>query len=118
LPVLSGAPGGEVLIEGPDGSLRREQADAEGRLSGVPAPRVGLYRVSSGPAEEREIGASLLSSQETTLIQVPEIRFRETAVGASVTRLKTDRPLWFPLACLGFVALLGEWWYFHRRPGG
>lgn len=63
-----------------------------------------------------ERGASLLSSSETRLIGVEQIQFNEQlSVAATTTPLKTDRSLWWTLACVGFVVLLVEWWFFNRR---
>ena len=68
-----------------------------------------------------EVGGvrSLLSPGETSLAAVEAIEFNERlAVVAATATVKMDRPLWAWL-CLGALGvLLGEWWYFQRRPGG
>ncbi len=73
----------------------------------------------SGGGATRKVGASLLSSSETTLAGVEQLQFSEDlSVRAAAGELKTDRPLWPLLALVGFVVLLGEWWYYQRGAGG
>jgi len=112
------APGCTCRIEGPGGIERSETTGADGRLSGVPAPRVGVYTVHEGGVERARIGASLLSSSETRLAAVEEIRFDEDiAVAVSETPVKTNRSLWPLITVIAFCLMLGEWLYYHRSPG-
>jgi len=102
----------------PDGSRHQVQADAQGRLAGIPAPRAGCYTVSAPGTDTVRLGASLLSAAESGLASVAEIQFSEDlTVRAAARSLPTERPLWASLGLLAFVALLGEWWYYQRRTG-
>lgn len=119
LPPVTLQPDRDFEIIAPDGTRRREKSDANGVLSGIPAPRTGLYAVLENGTPKARIGASLLSPAETTLKTVEQIQFNDQLkVSASAVPLKTDRSLWYPLACAAFGLLLLEWWFFQRKPGG
>jgi len=119
LPPIPLQPDRVYSITGPGGEARHERSDRDGLLSGVPAPRVGRYRVAEGGADVATIGASLLSPSETSLAASDQIQFDEDlSVAASSRPLRADRSLWGLLAFVAFAVLLGEWWLFQRRPGG
>ncbi|MSR56104.1 MAG: VWA domain-containing protein [Planctomycetaceae bacterium] len=105
-------------VTAPDGEAVVSKTNAEGLLSGVSAAQVGRYRIEEGGREVASVGVSLLTGAESSLASVDRLQFKEIAVGASETILKSDRPLWPFFAVLGFVLLLAEWWFFQRRPGG
>ncbi len=118
LPPLRLEPNRTYEITGPDGAHRSEASDGQGILSGIPALRAGEYKVSEGGSVRARLGASLLSPAETTLKSADQIQFNEQlAVAASNVALKTDRALWYPLACVAFGLLLVEWWFYQRKPG-
>ena len=119
LPPLALDPNRSYVVHDPEGETRSVSTDATGMLSGVPARHVGAYAVSEGGRVRARLGAGLLSASETTLPCVDEIYFdEELSVEAAGAAPRTDRALWPTLALLGFCLLMGEWWYFHRRPGG
>ena len=119
LPPMSVRPGVTCGIEGPRGDKKEARADGAGVLSGVPAAFVGQYVVSGDRGTQARVGVSLLDAGETTLDSVEEILFNEgLSVAVSEAAARTDRALWRALALLAFGVLLGEWWYFQRRPGG
>ncbi len=104
-----------VKVTGPAPGTRTEQADESGIATGIPAPRVGEYLLTSGTHEER-VGVSLLSPEETSLAAVDEVQFADRiAVSTANFAPKTDRSLWWSLAFAGFILLLVEWWWFQRR---
>ncbi len=116
LPALSVAPSKHYRITGPNGVSNEATSDAQGRLSGLTAPKTGEY-VITGSAEPVRIGASLLSPAETSLVAIEQIEFNEqlkVAVASEVPQ--TDRALWWPLALIALVVLMVEWWWFNRRP--
>jgi hypothetical protein len=118
LPPLSATPRASYRITGPRGLHRDESADERGRLSGIPAPHAGEYTISGPGLDGQLLGASLLAPSETTLAAVDQIAFNDQlTVRAASTALKTDRPLWWPIAAAGFAVLLVEWWWFQRRAG-
>ena len=119
LPPIALKPGRTYTATGPQGESRDERSDRQGLLSGIPAPRVGVYRITEGGSECARVGASLLSTSETSLAGVEAIRFNEDlSVAASKEPPRTDRSLWWGITLAAFCVLLGEWWLFQRRPGG
>lgn len=116
-PVAGLEPNQSYRVKGPGGSARDAHADQHGILSGVPAPRVGVYTVS-GPGEDQRIAASLLSSDETRLASVEKIQFKELAVEAAASPVQADHPLWRTLSLIALAVLVVEWWFFQKRPGG
>jgi hypothetical protein len=118
LPALTLPPDRAYRIEGPGKFSREERTDAQGRLNGVPAPQAGDYTISEGGKVVRHAGASLLSVSETSLAGVSQIEFADKLTVAAASGVsKSDRSLWWMLACAGFVVLLVEWWWFQHRPG-
>jgi Ca-activated chloride channel homolog len=116
LPALTLAPSQSYRIEGPAGISRSAQSDERGQLAGVPAPKAGEYTISEAGTPARQIGASVLSVAETSLASVEQIEFNDRLkVSAASAPVSTDRPLWWPLALVGFGVLLVEWWFFQRR---
>jgi len=110
------APNAACTIEGPADYRRTVQADEQGRLSGVPAPRAGEYVMTSSGTPPRRIGVSLLSPSETSLAAVDQLQFNDQlTVTAATAPVKTDRTLWWGIALAAFLALLVEWWWFQRR---
>ncbi len=107
------------VVQGPDRSRQKVTSDAEGMLPALPAPRAGIYRVMRGGRTHATLPASLLSGRETGLAAVAQLEFDEDlTVEASATGVRMDRALWPLLAALAFCLMMGEWWYYHRRPGG
>ncbi|MFN0051968.1 MAG: VWA domain-containing protein [Planctomycetales bacterium] len=111
-------PDSEYTVQTPDGQSVDARTNADGLLSGVAAPAIGKYSIRRGGQEVASVGVSLLTGSESSLATVDRLQFRELAVGAADSLLKTDRPLWTLLAGIGFCLLIVEWWYFQRRPGG
>jgi hypothetical protein len=117
LPPITLAPTQAYRITGPANLQREERTDDRGQLTGLAAPLAGDYTVAQGAEEVRHIGASLLSTSETSLAGVERIEFADAlSVAAATAPPKADRSLWWVLACAGFVVLLAEWWLFQRRP--
>ncbi len=62
---------------------------------------------------------SLLSPSETSLAAVDRLEFNERlAVSTASVPIKTDKALWPLLVMLALVALMVEWWFYQRKPGG
>ncbi len=117
LPALTLDANRAYRIDGPEGLRREERSDERGLLAGVPALRAGEYAIEEGGATLTRIGASVLSSSESSLVAVEQIEFNDRlkVVAASVP-LSVERALWWPLAFAGFAVLLVEWWFYQRRP--
>lgn len=118
LPPRTVTPDTEFVVATPDGSSERGRSSPQGLLTGITAKDPGVYVMKQGDTEVARIGTGLLSSNETQLPTVEKLQFPETSVTTAMTTIKTDQPLWGWLAIAGLVLLLGEWWYFQRRPGG
>jgi hypothetical protein len=104
-------------VTGPGGPAQTFRSGKDGVLSGIPAPRVGLYHISDSGGRVATIGASVLDAGESSLTSADEIvpRDEELRVAASTATVDTNRPLWPTLAWIAFVVLLVEWWYFQSR---
>lgn len=116
LPPQTLRPGTSYNFTAPDGESHEFSSNADGVVSGVPAPIIGRYTATAGSSQAASIGVSLLSPTETSLAGVDQLQFREIAVGAAESLLKNDRPLWPWFAGLAFCFLLVEWWVYQRRP--
>ena len=116
LPGLTMAPNQSVRVVEPNDQVTEIQSTADGKLPGLDARKVGLYRYEG--ADDVVRGANLLSLAETSLTQVEAVEFREARAVAEAQAIETDRPLWQWLAAIGLFVLLLEWWVFQRRPGG
>jgi Ca-activated chloride channel homolog len=115
LPPIQMAAGQSVRIEGPARFSRTDTTGSDGKLSGVPAPKVGEYVINDGAATVR-VGASLLSPNETSLAGVDQIEFAEQLkVSAGTTTPRVDRSLWWKVALAALGMLVVEWWWFNRR---
>jgi hypothetical protein len=119
LPPLHVPSGEPCVVIGPDGQRRERVGDKAGTVTGIPAPRAGVYTSKIGDAAAVEIAVSLLSSSETRLAAAEDIVFNENlAISANTEVVKAERPLWSILAMFAFLAMMVEWWYFQRRAGG
>ncbi len=110
-------PNETYTVQGPGTPTQSVKTGDDGVLSGIPAPRVGLYKISEGGREIGQVGASVLDATESSLAGANEIvpKDEELSVGASAVPIETDRPLWPTLVWIAFVVLLVEWWYFQQR---
>jgi hypothetical protein len=110
-------PDASCSIEGPGNFRHTGNADDQGRLTGIPAPRAGEYTITASGTPPQRVGASLLSPAETSLAVVDQLQFSDQlTVTAATAPVKSDRSLWWGVALAAFLALLVEWWWF-QRPG-
>jgi hypothetical protein len=107
-------PNSQCAIRGPDRCQYTAQADAQGRLTGVPAPRAGEYSIAPSGSTPRSIGLSLISASETSLNPVNELQFNDQLAVAPSVPAKSDRSLWWAIAFTALAMLLVEWWWFQR----
>jgi Ca-activated chloride channel homolog len=105
-------------VTGPTGETVEMKSNSDGILNGVPALKVGKYKVSGDGGSVAEVSVSLLNADETNLSTVEKIEFNELSVEAAQEALDTDQPLWPILATIAIVLLVLEWSYFQRRPAG
>ncbi|MCA9005171.1 MAG: VWA domain-containing protein [Planctomycetaceae bacterium] len=118
LPPLEFQPEKQYEIQTPTGNELRAESDPNGRITGVPALHTGQYTVNGAGADNAKISVSLLNPLETSLVSVEEIQFSEVPITATQTQIDSDKPLWGEFAFIAFLLLLGEWWYFQKRPSG
>jgi hypothetical protein len=116
LPPLKLRPNTAYQVKAPHGHETTMRSDAHGDLRGVIANRVGTYVIRGG-GDDVQIGASVLSADETSLRAVDAIELNDQLQIKAATHaaLQSDRPLWWPLSLIGFIVLLVEWWFYHRR---
>jgi hypothetical protein len=108
-------PNATCSITGPANYRRTAQADAQGRLTGIPAPRAGEYTMNASGGSPQVVGVSLLSTAETSLAAVEQLQFNDQlTVAAATAPAKSDRALWWAIALAAFLILLAEWWWFQR----
>ena len=105
-------------VTGPNGFSRDIESNETGELGAFSTPVAGRYGIWDGQKKVDEIPVSLVQPDETLLTSVESIQFKEMKVEAAATLLINDRTLWTWFAGSGVCALLVEWWYFQRRPGG
>lgn len=117
LPALKIAPDTECRVSGPRGFAETARSDKDGYVIGIGAPYVGTYEVTGGAVQLR-LGASLLSSRESSLEVVEKLNFPEVSVSAAEAAVQSDQPLWGWFASVGLVLLVTEWWCFQKRPAG
>jgi hypothetical protein len=108
-------PGAELRLEGPEVAGATATADAEGVVTGLPAPAVGVYHLT-GPDLRRDLGTGLLDRGETRLESVDRLRLREVAVAADAPPAPAQALLWRWLALAALALLLFDWWWGNRRP--
>jgi len=115
LPPLAATPNQGYRLEGPARQRHEMRSDADGRLTGLPAPLAGEYVLKGDDGSTQHIGASLLSPAETSLATLDRIDFNDQlSVKAAPAPAKSDRSFWWALAFAGFLILLLEWWWFQR----
>ena len=74
----------------------------------------GIYRLRVG-TNETAFCVDLLDAAESNIKPREEVQLGKfTRIGAT-TKQRTNMELWRTIAVLGFVMLLLEWWYYHRR---
>ncbi|MEZ6061213.1 MAG: BatA and WFA domain-containing protein [Planctomycetaceae bacterium] len=118
LPALNLESDRSYTVKAPDGEITTITSTASGLLTGAPAGIVGRYDVLDGDQIVASVGTGLLSSVETSLESLEELRFTELDISTTESdTLQADRPLWWVLALLAFGVLLVEWWYFQRARG-
>jgi len=118
LPPRSVTPDTDFVVETPAGDTERGRSSPQGLLTGITAKDPGKYVVKQGSTEVARLGTGLLSASESQLSTVDKLQFPETSVSTAATTIQTDQPIWGWFALAGMALLLGEWWYFQRRPGG
>ncbi len=74
----------------------------------------GIYKVRQG-TNDMTYCANILDPQESDLLPHTEIAVGKHGRVASTTLRRANLEIWRPLAVLGLLFLLWEWWYYHRR---
>lgn len=117
LPAQALEPETEYVVVTPSGRRETVRSTVSGLLTGVPANEPGRYEIRRDQQIVAELGTGLLAPLETSLVTVDTLKFPETSVTTAGEAPQTDQPLWRWFAIAGFMLLLGEWWYFQRKPG-
>lgn len=115
LPPLGVDRAGEYEVVRPSGKTQTVRADGRRLLRGVVVDELGDYVIRRDGTDVRQFGASLLSTIESQLAGVDEVRFSDVTVEANDNAApSSDQSLWRLLAAIGLAVLVFEWWYAHR----
>jgi hypothetical protein len=105
---------GEATLTPPSGGgaplSRRARA---GRADFLETGRAGFYHVAAGGREE-DVAVNLCDREETRCAPRTELATGGGPIRATAPRVAT-REVWRLFALLALLALLAEWWVFHRR---
>lgn len=105
---------GEYTVDRPSGKSQTVKAANGGVLRGIVVDELGDYVIRRGGEDVRTFGVSLLSSVESGLIGVDEVRFSDVTVEAGTEEPQGDQSIWRWLAAAALALLVFEWWYAHR----
>lgn len=115
LPALPVDQEGDYVVQRPSGKEQTVKADASLMLRGIVVDELGDYLIQRGSSDVRQFGVSLLSSVETSLAGVDEVRFSDVTVEVAEEKSpSSDQSLWRWLAGIALSLLVFEWWYAHR----
>lgn len=104
-----------VTITPPQGSPTEFRLDGQSTdLVYGNTTRQGIYTVRQG-TNDLFYCANVLDPQESDLQPRSEIMVGKHGRVASTTLRRANLEIWRPLAALGLLVLMWEWWYFHRR---
>jgi len=74
----------------------------------------GIYRLRLG-TNSMAFCVDLLDVAESNIQPRDELQLGKYTKVTATTVRRTNMELWRSIAALGLLALLGEWWYYHRR---
>lgn len=74
----------------------------------------GVYRLRLG-TNDTTFCVNLLDAAESNIKPREDVQLGKYTKVAATTKQRTNMELWRTIAALGFIALLIEWWYYHRR---
>jgi Ca-activated chloride channel family protein len=74
----------------------------------------GIYRLRLG-TNSMAFCVNLLDLAESNIQPRDEIELGKYTKVTATTVRRTNMELWRSIAALGLLALMGEWWYYHRR---
>ena len=99
----------------PDGASQNATLDSTGReiIFGDTA-RQGVYRVEAG-TNSIVFCVDLLDAAESDTTPHTELQFGKYATVTATTLRRANLEQWRWIALAGFLVLLFEWWFYHRR---
>ncbi|MCL4509124.1 MAG: BatA domain-containing protein [Chloroflexi bacterium] len=109
-----------IVITRPDGRSERFSVTPGQTFSYARIDEAGVYTVEQFAKDaliQRQVFAANLLDARQSDISLSSIPKAEAAQPAGQTpRVKVaQQEWWLPFAVLGFILLLGEWWWFHRQ---
>lgn len=113
LPPISVERDGDYTVQRPSGKTQDVTASS-GVLRGIVVDELGDYVIRRGSEDVRQFGVSLLSSTESALAGVNEVRFSDVTIEATEQKPASDQSIWRWLAAAALAFLVFEWWYAHR----
>ncbi len=76
--------------------------------------REGIYRLRIG-TNDTAFCVDLLDAAESNIKPRDEVQLGKYTKISATTNKRTNMELWRTIAAIGFIMLLVEWWYYHRR---
>ena len=99
----------------PDGSKRALAVDPNSReLVFGDTAQTGIYRLQAG-TNNVTFCVNVLDAQESNITPREEISLGKYAKVSAATIKRANLELWRWIAATGFLVLLFEWWYYHKR---
>jgi len=109
-PITLGTPEATAAITTPAGDTV-EVHSSDGSIVFADTLRAGKYTFNNGPT----FAASLLSRSESDTTPQDSISTRAGELNGQAETLHSEREVWWWLALAGLLALMIEWWIYHRR---
>jgi Ca-activated chloride channel homolog len=99
----------------PDGSKREVIVEPNSReLVFGDTAQTGIYRLQAG-TNNVTFCVNVLDAQESNITPREEISLGKYAKVSAATIKRANLELWRWIAAAGFLVLLFEWWYYHKR---
>lgn len=114
LSVRAPAPEAAVAVVVPSGG-RIERRAREGRADFLETGEAGFYRIEAPGGQSALVAANLLERTETRIAPRAVLDAGGKAVAAEAAVAPANREIWRWIVLAGLLALLAEWWVYHRR---
>lgn len=112
---LPAQPVASAQITLPDGAKRSVEVEAGAReLLFGDTRQQGIYTLKTGTNEVR-FCVNLTDAAESNIQPRDELPFGKYGKVAATTLKRANMELWRWIAAVGLLALLFEWWYYHKR---
>jgi len=104
-----------AVITDPHGGVHRVEADANRRVVFNRTTLPGPYRVQVEGKDDTWFAANLLSSAESNIAPRASFEWRNSEISSTDATVETTREMWRYFVTLALVALVAEWYVYHRK---